>query len=64
MEEVRMKCPAGHGEMRIKKTKKKVTFRGVNLLVPVEQYVCTVCGAEAGTVQQTAAIQKAISDTY
>jgi putative zinc finger/helix-turn-helix YgiT family protein len=64
MEEVRMKCPAGHGEMRIKKAKKKVTFRGVNLLVPVEQYVCTVCGAEAGTVQQTAAIQKAISGTY
>jgi putative zinc finger/helix-turn-helix YgiT family protein len=64
MEEVRMKCPAGHGEMRIKKAKKKVIFRGVGISVPVEQYVCTVCGAEAGTVQQTAAIQKTISDTY
>ena len=64
MEEVRMKCPAGHREMRIKKAKKKVTFRGVNLLVPVEQYVCRVCSAEAGTVSQAAAIQKTISDTY
>src|SRR4030042_2303526 len=64
MEEVRMKCPAGHGEMRIKKAKKKVIFRGVGVSVPVEQYVCTVCGAEAGTVDETAAIKQTISDTY
>jgi putative zinc finger/helix-turn-helix YgiT family protein len=64
MEEVRMKCPSGHEEMRIKKVKKRVTFRGVNLMVPVEQYVCRICGAEAGTVPQAAAIQKTISDAY
>jgi putative zinc finger/helix-turn-helix YgiT family protein len=64
MEEVRMKCPSGHEEMRIKKVKKRVTFRGVNLMVPVEQYVCRVCSAEAGTVPQAAAIQKTISDAY
>lgn len=64
MKEVRMKCPDGHGEMRMKKVKKKVTFRGVNFVVPVEEYVCTVCGAEAGTPQQTAAIQKTISGAY
>jgi len=64
MKEVRMKCPNGHGEVRVKKVKKKVTFRGVNFMVPVEEYVCRVCGAEAGTPQQTGAIQKTISDAY
>jgi putative zinc finger/helix-turn-helix YgiT family protein len=64
MRERRMKCPNGHGEMRVKKVKKRLTFRGINFTVPVEEYVCAVCGAEAGTPQQAAAIQKTISDAY
>jgi putative zinc finger/helix-turn-helix YgiT family protein len=64
MRERRMKCPNGHGEMRVKRVRKKVTFRGVSFAVPVEEYVCTVCGAEAGAPQQTAAVQKTISDAY
>jgi putative zinc finger/helix-turn-helix YgiT family protein len=64
MKEMRMKCPNGHGEMRVKKVRKKVTFRGVHFVVPVEEYVCSACGAEAGAPQQTAAIQKTISDAY
>ena len=41
-----------------------MTFRGVNITVPIDQYVCTVCSMEAGTVNQTADIQKAISEAY
>jgi putative zinc finger/helix-turn-helix YgiT family protein len=64
MKEVRMDCPSGHGKMVLKKAKKRMTFRGVKIIVPVEQYRCTVCGVEAGTVNQTARIQKAIADAY
>ena len=41
-----------------------MTFRSTRLSVPVEQFVCPECGEEAGTVEQTAAIQKSIADTY
>jgi len=64
MNENGMYCPNGHGKMMVKQAKKQITFRGVNLIVPIEQYVCTVCGMETGTVNQTADIQKAISDAY
>jgi len=64
MTEVRMNCPNGHGKMVVKKTKKGVNFRGVKITVPVEQYVCTICGVEASTVEQAASLQKVISDAY
>ena len=59
-----MNCPSGHGALSIKRIQKKMTFRGVNITVPVESYSCAVCGLEAGTVEQTAKIQRAISDAY
>jgi putative zinc finger/helix-turn-helix YgiT family protein len=64
MNEVRMNCPSGHGKMVVRKAKKRMTFRGVKIIVPIEQYICIVCGAEAGTVNQAARIQKTIADTY
>jgi hypothetical protein len=64
MEEKGMNCPNGHGKMVIRRVKKKMTFRGVNIAVPTNQYVCKVCGIEAGTVQQVADIQKAILEAY
>ncbi len=64
MKEVRMNCPSGHGKMVMKKAKKKVIFRGIDITVPIEQYVCGVCGVEAGTIDQTADIQETISDAY
>ena len=64
MTAARMDCPNGHGKMVVKKTKKGVTFRGIKITVPVEQYVCAVCGVEASTVEQAASLQKAISDAY
>ena len=64
MKETRMNCPNEHGKMAIKKTEKKIKFRGVDLKIPVEQYLCPVCGVEAGTIDQTASTQKSISDAY
>lgn len=64
MKKETMKCPNGHGKMLIKKDEKKLKFRGLDMSIPVEQYECPVCGVEAGTIEQTAAIQRTISDAY
>jgi putative zinc finger/helix-turn-helix YgiT family protein len=64
MKDVRLDCPSGHGKMVLRKAKQRMTFRGVKIIVPIDQYRCTVCGAEAGTVNQTARIQKTIADAY
>jgi len=64
MKEVRMDCPRGHGKMVLRKAKQRMTFRGVKIIIPIEQYRCTVCGVEAGTVNQAARIQKTIADVY
>ena len=64
MKETGMNCPSGHGRMAIKKAKKRVSFRGVNLVIPIEQYTCAVCSVESGTINQTLDIQEAISDAY
>jgi hypothetical protein len=58
MKETGMNCPNGHGKMLIKRASERIKFRGVSVKVPVEQYVCPVCGVKAGTIKQTAAIQK------
>ena len=64
MKEVRMDCPNGHGKMVMKRIRKGITFRGIRLTVPTNQYVCRVCGKEAGTVDQAADTQMAISEAY
>ena len=64
MKDLRMKCPNDHEKMVIKKSEKRMTFRGIDLKVPIEHYFCPQCGTKAGTVNQTSAIQKGVSDTY
>lgn len=64
MIKVLMNCPNGHGKMALRCIRKKMKFRGVNIIVPLEQYVCPVCDLEASTVDQTASVQKEISDAY
>ena len=64
MSKLLMNCPNGHGKMVIRNRKKKITFRCVDISVPSEQYVCPVCDLEASTVDQTASVQKEISDEY
>ena len=59
-----MNCPNGHGKMMIKKMAKSTNFRGVDIAFQAEYHVCPVCGTQAGTVGQTAATQRAISDAY
>jgi putative zinc finger/helix-turn-helix YgiT family protein len=64
MKEARMDCPSEHGKMVLRKAKKRMIFRGIKIIVPVEQYRCAVCGVEVGSVDQTARIQKTIADAY
>jgi len=59
-----IKCPNGHGEMTVALLKKTQKFRGKEINYQLESYVCDVCGIEVGTVEQTAATQNAIADTY
>ena len=40
MKEAGMDCPGGHGKMVLRRAKKRMTFRGIKIIVPVEQYVC------------------------
>ena len=57
-------CPNGHGKMLIKKSTKRMKFRGVEINFQVEYYMCPVCSLEAGSIDQTSATQRAISDAY
>lgn len=66
MEEERRRpvCSNGHGDMTLRKDKKNVNFRGEELIVEVELFVCDFCKLEVGTPKQTGTIQKAIADAY
>lgn len=59
-----MRCPNCHAKVSFRKTNKRVEFRGVEITVPVEQYRCSACGIEFGSVNQTANIQNAIAEAY
>ena len=57
-------CPNGHGKMLIKKSDKSMKFRSVDITFQTEHYMCPVCSLEAGSIGQTSATQRAISDAY
>jgi putative zinc finger/helix-turn-helix YgiT family protein len=57
-------CPKGHGAMELKTVKKEITFKGVDLNVDTDSYVCPTCGLEAGTTKTAGALQLAIADAY
>ena len=57
-------CPHGHGSMKIKNSLKETKFRGIDITLPVEIYVCPKCCLEAGTIESAAAIQTALADAY
>ncbi len=57
-------CPNAHENLTLEKAEKEMSFKGVKIKLPVEYYKCQECGAEVGTVNQTAKIQKAISNAY
>lgn len=57
-------CPNDHGEMKLTKREENIEFRGEDVTIEAEYYVCPECGIEIGTADQTTAIQKAISNVY
>jgi len=57
-------CLKDNHEMELREKEKKARFRGVDVDYRSEFYVCPVCKAEAATIDQTAAIQKDISNAY
>lgn len=64
MEKKKLSCPSGHGEMKLTRKKKHMTFRDVDIDYPVNCFVCPTCGLEAGTLAHGAEIQKNIADAY
>lgn len=60
----RLHCPKGHCPMERKTLKKEITFRGVDLSVEEEAFVCPECGMEAGTIATGAQLQRCIADAY
>ena len=59
-----LNCPKGHGVMELKNVKKEITFKGVDLILDTDSYVCPACGLEAGTTKTAGALQLAIADAY
>jgi putative zinc finger/helix-turn-helix YgiT family protein len=64
MEKEAMKCPKGHRAMEVVNKERQETFRGVDIGYSVKMFQCPVCSLEAGTIDQTAAIQKTMADAY
>jgi len=43
---------------------KEMTFKGVDIALEVEVYTCPECSLEAGTLQSTGAVQRALADAW
>lgn len=59
-----LNCPKGHGVMDLKAVEKEMTFKGVDITVEADAFVCPECGLEAGTLQTAGVMQLAIADAY
>ena len=59
-----LNCPKGHGPMGLKTVKRELTFKGVDIAIEADTYVCPECGLEAGTLQTAGALQMAMADAY
>ncbi len=57
-------CPAGHGEMTLRRLNKNTIFRDVEVAYQTEAFACRECGLEVADVDQAGATQRAISDAY
>lgn len=64
MEHKKMMCPNCRIVMSPVKGKKKARFRGEDIAYEYEGFACPQCGLEAGTLGQTAAIQRTMADAY
>ncbi len=59
-----LNCPKGHGPMALKTVTKKMVFKGVDIAVEAEAFICPECGLEAGTLQSAGDLQSAIAEAY
>ncbi len=59
-----MNCPKGHGAMEEKKVERSVPFKGVEVNIIEDAFVCPKCKLSAGTVQSAGKIQHAIAEAY
>lgn len=57
-------CPKCNGRMMLRQIDKTISFRGENLDIQFEEYVCEDCQLHVGTVEQAAVIQNLIADAY
>lgn len=57
-------CPSCNGKMMLRQINKTINFRGENLDIQFETYVCEDCQFHVGTVEQTAFVQNLIIDAY
>ena len=57
-------CPRGHEKMKLRRIKKMVPFRGLEIPCQVEVHVCPECGLEAGTVHSTGAVQQELAEAF
>lgn len=57
-------CPKGHGAMEPKKINRTVSFKGIEVNIAENAFVCPTCQLSAGTVQAAGKIQKTIADAY
>lgn len=64
MENRKLNCPSGHGEMELAHKQKQMNFRGVDIEYPMDYFVCRACGLEVGTISQGGSVQKAIANAY
>ena len=59
-----MNCPKGHGAMEEKKIERTIPFKGIEVDIVEDTFVCPACKLSAGTVQSASKIQQAIADAY
>ena len=58
------KCPRCNGNLILTESNKTINFKGKNLNISYEEYLCGNCSLNIGTIEQTAATQKAILKAY
>lgn len=59
-----MNCPNDHGEMEKARNVETITFRGMELHVLTEHYVCSKCAIQVDDLPLASANQKVVSDAY
>lgn len=57
-------CPKGHGAMEQKQIERIIQFKGIEVNIIEEAYICPVCKLSAGTIASAAKIQQTIADAY